>query len=304
MRVGTKALKKKKKVLNKEATIVACLFIFPVLLRIFFTNYFVSFQSIIYSFFDYSYANPPGKFVGIDNFITLVKSDLFWLQIKNTITLYGMGLIFFPVPLIQAIFLNEITKGHKLLRFLYVVPCGLPAIAGYSVWSYIWNPDVGVANALMEFLGIARQTWLFDPKLIKWCLTIPSAVGGGMGVLTYLVVIQGVNPSLYEAAKVDGATSWQQTRYITLPNIMYYVSISFVLSLTGMLSSFDGPYIMTNGTGGPEHSAETAIMGVYNRAYDQMQYGQAMAMSVLIVLITLVFVIISQVIKRRIERDD
>ncbi len=298
-------LKKKKKIWNKEAIIVACIFILPVAVRIFFTNYYVSFESLIYSFFKYDYSKPTNStFVGLQNYITILKSDMFWLQVKNTLTLYLMGLLLFPIPLIQAIFLNEITKGHKLLRFLYVVPCGLPAMAGYSVWTYIWNPEVGVANVLMEALGLARQTWLSDPKLIKWCLTIPGMVGGGMGVLTYLVVIQGVNPSLYEAAKVDGATSWQQVWYITLPNIMYYISISFVLGLTGMFSSFDGPYIMTNGTGGIEHSAETVIMGVYNRAYDLMQYGQAMAMSVTIVLITLVVVIISQTLKKRIERND
>lgn len=296
-------LRKKKKAFNREAVIVACIFIIPVAIRIFFTNYYVSFESLFYSFFKYNYANPPGTFIGLENYVTILKSELFWLQFKNTLTLYAMSMLLFPIPLIQAIFLNEITKGHKLLRFLYVVPCGLPAMAGYSVWSYIWNVDVGVANALMEALGLARQTWLYDPKLVKWCLTIPGMVGGGMGVLTYLVVIQGVNPSLYEAAKVDGATSFQQVVYITLPNIMYYISISLVLSLTGMFSSFDGPYIMTNGTGGTEHSAETVIMGVYNRAYDLMQYGQAMAMSVTIVLITLVVVIISQIIKKRIERN-
>lgn len=296
--------KKRKASLNKEAIILACIFIAPIVLKIFFLNYYVSFQSIIYAFFDYDYGNPPGEFVGIENYVTLIKSELFWMQITNTLKLYLMGLLAFPVPLIQAILLNEITKGHKTFRYLYLLPCGLPAMAGYSVWSYIWNPESGLANALMEMLGLPRQTWLYDPKLIKWCLTVPAFQGGGMAVITYLVVIRGVNPALYEAASVDGATRLQQVLHITLPNIMYYIKITLVLGLTGMLSAFDGPYVMTNGTGGPEHSAETALMGVYNRAYDQMQYGQAMAMSILIMLLSLIAVIISNVIKKMLEKDD
>ena len=146
---------KKRKSLNKEAIIIACIFILPVALRIFITNYYVSFESILYSFFEYDYASPPGKFIGLDNYKIVLQSELFWLQMKNTVALYIMGFLFFPVCLIQALFLNEITKGHNLLRYLYVLPCGLPAMAGYSVWSYIWDPESGLANMAISLFGIA-----------------------------------------------------------------------------------------------------------------------------------------------------
>ena len=297
-------LKNKKRILNIEAVIFAVIFVLPVFIRIFISSYLMSFESVLYSFFNYSYIDPPGTFVGFENYRALLSSDLFWKQITNTITLFAMGTIGFFIPIIQALLLNEITRGHKVFRYLYVLPCGLPAMAGYSVWSYIWNPEAGIANSIIGLFGISPQTWLYDPALIKWCLTVPSLMGGGMAVLTYLVVIQGVNQEIYDAAKVDGATNFQMMMKITIPNIMYYISLTFVLSLTGIFSAFDGPYIMTNGTGGPEHSAETAVMGIYNRGYDLMQYGRAMAMSVLIVLFTLVFIIISQVVKNKLGKEE
>ena len=297
-------VKKRKRPMNWETILFVLLFVLPVFVRIFISSYVMSFQSVLYSFFDYNYADPPGTFVGLDNYKVLFASELFWKQITNTIVLFAMSMIGFFVPIMQALLLNEISKGHKVLRYLYVLPCGLPAMAGYSVWSYIWNPEAGIANSIISIFGISPQKWLYDPALIKWCLTVPSLLGGGMAVLTYLVVIQGVNQEIYDAAKVDGATDFQMMMKITIPNIMYYVSLTFVLSLTGIFSAFDGPYVMTNGTGGPEHSAETAVMGIYNRAYDLMQYGRAMAMSVLIVLFTLVFIILSQIAKNKLGKSE
>lgn len=301
-----KALKvtKRKRSVNWETIVFVAIFVVPVFVRIFISSYVMSFQSILYSFFDYNYSDPPGVFVGLNNYKVLFASELFWKQITNTIALFAMSMIGFFVPIIQALLLNEITRGHKVLRYLYVLPCGLPAMAGYSVWSYIWNPDAGIANSIVSIFGISPQKWLYDPALIKWCLTVPSLLGGGMAVLTYLVVIQGINQEIYDAAKVDGATDFQMMMKITIPNIMYYVSLTFVLSLTGLFSAFDGPYVMTNGTGGPEHSAETAVMGIYNRAYDLMQYGRAMAMSVLIVLFTLVFIILGQIAKNKLGKSE
>ena len=297
-------LKKKKRLYSWETVFMVILFVLPVFIRIFISSYVMSFQSVLYSFFDYSYANPPGVFVGFENYVILFKDPSFWQQITNTIVLFAMSSIGFFVPIIQALLLDVIKKGHKTFRYLYVLPCGLPAMAGYSVWSYMWNPEAGVANSVIGLFGIEPQTWLYDPALIKWCLSIPSLMGGGMAVLTYLVVIQGINQEIYDAAEVDGATDFQMMMKITIPNIMYYITLTFVLSLTGLFSAFDGPYVMTDGTGGPEHSAETAVMGIYNRAYKGMDYGGAMAMSVLIVLFTLVFIIISQITKNKLSKED
>ncbi len=304
MKVSKVNVKRKKRHINVETALIAALFVLPVFIRIFISTYLTSVQSVVYSFYEYNYAAPPGIFVGLENYRALLNSETFWKQISNTVIMFALSMIGFFVPIIQALMLNEIAKGHKFFRYLYVLPCGLPAMAGYSVWRYIWNPRAGIANSIIGIFGISPQTWLSDPSLIKWCLTVPSLMGGGMAVLTYLVVIQGVNQEIYDAAKVDGATSFQTMIKITIPNIMYYITLTFVLSLTGIFSAFDGPYIMTDGTGGIEHSAETAVMGIYNLAYSRNQYGRAMAMSVLLVLFTLIFIIISQIVKNKLSKEE
>ena len=95
--------KKRKKSLNLEATIWASIFLIQIFARVFITQIFTSFESILFSFFDYDYGNPPGTYVGFENYKALLTSDLFWLQVKNTIVLYCMSMLGFGIPLIQAL---------------------------------------------------------------------------------------------------------------------------------------------------------------------------------------------------------
>ena len=135
--------KKRRKVsLNRSAIIVAAIFMAPVIIRLFISSYLMSFQSVIYSFYDYNYADPPGVFVGLGNYATLLKSELFWKQIRVTITLWAMGLIAFPIPIIQALFLNEIVKGHKFFTVvLSVCNFSVSAVPLYCV-SFFMSSEV------------------------------------------------------------------------------------------------------------------------------------------------------------------
>ena len=299
-------ISKGKKLRKWKDFLIAAAFIFPGMLCVFVFKYVMSAQSLLYSFFDYDYVSPPGKFVGLDNyFAVLAKDSLFWPQLKNTLILWAFSLCFgFLTPIVQALLLNEIKgKPRTLARYLYVLPAAVPGVAGLAVWRYIWNPDSGIANMLIGAVGIPPQSWLLDEKLLKLTLSLPGLLGGGLTLLVYLIAIEGVNPELYEAAALDGATRFKMMWFITLPQIAYMISIHLLLSISSSLLAFDTPYIMTDGSGGPNGAATTIVFGIYTKAYTELQYGQAMATSIILLIITLFMTLVKQTFEKKFGDD-
>ena len=210
----------------------------------------------------------------------------------------------FLTPIVQALLLNEIKgKPRTLARYLYVLPAAVPGVAGLAVWRYIWNPDSGIANMLIGAVGIPPQSWLLDEKLLKLTLSLPGLLGGGLTLLVYLIAIEGVNPELYEAAALDGATRFKMMWFITLPQIAYMISIQLLLSISVSLLAFDTPFIMTDGSGGPNGAATTIVFGIYTKAYTELQYGQAMATSIILLIITLFMTLVKQTFEKKFGDD-
>lgn len=287
--------------------LIASAFILPGMLCVFIFKYVMSAQSLIYSFFDYNYKNPAQSvFVGFQNYAAvLAGSSWFWAQLENTLILWAFSLCFgFITPIIQALLLNEIKgKPRTIARYLYVLPAAVPGVAGLAVWRYIWDVDAGIANMIVGFFGIGPQKWLGSESLIKLTLSLPGLLGGGLNLLIYLIAIEGINPELYEAAALDGATRWKMMLFITLPQIAYMISIQLLLSISGSLLSFDTPYIMTDGKGGPgtPPSAMTIVFGIYTKAYVELDYGQGMAMSMIVLALTLLMTLVKQTVEKKFE---
>ena len=295
-----------KRARKRKEFLLASAFILPGALCVFIFKYVMSAQSLIYSFFQYDYIDPPGIFVGFENYAAvLAKDSLFWPQLKNTMILWAYSLCFgFITPIIQALLLNEIKgKPRTLARYLYVLPAAVPGVAGLAVWRYIWKPDGGVANMLIGALGFAPKEWLLQEELVKLTLSLPGLLGGGLNLLIYLIAIEGVNPELYEAAALDGATRFKMMLFITLPQITYMISIQLLLSISGSLLAFDTPFIMLGKDGGPNGAAKTVVFGIYLKAYDEGQYGQGMATSMILLSITLTMTLIKQAFEKKFGDD-
>ena len=263
------------------------LFLAPAVIAFLAFRYYPLVRGLVMAFFRWDTQNPPGTFVGLNNFRLTITSDVFHEVFINTILLYSFGMLLgFWAPVVQSLLLNQLRKGYYLYRFLYVMPVVVPGIAFLMVWKYIWHPTFGLANAVMQFLGLESQLWLSDPKLVKLTLRLPALLGGGMGVLIYTAAIQNISTEVMEAAIVDGANAWQRTWRIILPNILPIVAILFVLSLTGSLLAFDDVWIMTGG--GPGYASTTLVMGVYQRAFVQSQFGLGTAWAAVILVFTFI----------------
>ena len=140
--------------------------------------------------------------------------------------------------------------------------------------------------------------------MVKLTLSLPGLLGGGLNLLIYLIAIEGVNPELYEAAALDGATRFKMMLFITLPQIAYMISIQLLLSISGSLLTFDTPYIMTDGGDRPGGQAQTIVFGIYTRAYGGNNYGQAMALSMILLAMTLFMTLIKQTFEKIAESKE
>ena len=262
----------------------AAAFLAPAIAAFLLFKYVPLVQAVYMSFFDYQVMNPPGKFVFLHNYALLFQSTLFWTTVYNTFVFYLLYLaLTFWVPIVQALFLNEIRTANALFRFLYLVPSAVPGIAGFVLWKWIYHPDYGLLNAILGDFGLGPYGWLNDPDMAKVSIVLPGILGGGLGVLIYYSALQGIPRELAEAAKIDGAGPWQRLRWIALPGLKFIIGIQFVSFTAGVFLTFDPMYVMTGG--GPVNSTRVMSMMVFDSAFKEYRFGMAGAVSFMMFII-------------------
>ena len=277
--------------LGRKRTVMALLFTLPAIVVFLLFKYYPMLQAIYMSFFDYKVASPPGIFVGLQNYTHAFSDPLNGQVWGNNIILFAWGLTLgFWVPVVQAILLNEMRRAKTFFRVAYLLPSVVPAVASAVIWRWIYNPDWGLLNSILQRFGLPTLGWLSDPAMSKFSLALPAILGGGLGIFIYLSALQGIPEHLYEAADLDGATVLQKLRYVTIPSIKPIIAIQFILALSGAFQIFDNVYIMTQG--GPADSTRVIALNIYYYAFERVQMGYAAAMSVLLFLVTFILVAI------------
>ena len=178
-------------------------------------KYYPILNAFFISLFKYDPINPPGRFIGFQNYISMFQTQFYWDSWKNTFIFLLLQLCMcFFIPLIQALLLNELTRLKKCLTTLYILPALIPTSVNVIIWKWIWHPDYGVANQIVKFFGGQPQAWLSDPNLVKFCIIFPGVLGGGLTVLLYLSAIQGVSTDIMESAALDGCTGFKRIIHI------------------------------------------------------------------------------------------
>ena len=242
--------------------------------------------SIYLSFTDYSILKPP-KFNGLTNYRRIFTEPLFWKSVANT--LYYAA-IFVPLNLFTslgcALLLNQRFRGRAFFRTAYFLPSITPTVATVILWIWIFNPQVGLMNHLLSFIGISPGPgWLGSIRWSKPALIIMSlwASAGGANMLIFLAGLQGVPRELHESADIDGANSWQRFWGITLPLLSPSMFFVLILGIIGALQMFTLAYVASTGynvpAGGPATSTLFYMVNLYNNAFDywEMGYGSALA---------------------------
>lgn len=243
--------------------------------------------ALYYSFCEFDSISPP-RWVFLENYKTLLFSDeYFWMSLYNTIyysilSVSGGIIVAFAI----ALFLNLKVKGMAVYRTIFYIPSIVPIVASAILWLWILNPQFGLVNELLRKVGIAGPGWLSDPTWSKPALVMMSWWGVGGTVIIYLAGLQDIPQQLYEAAKIDGASWWKQTIYITFPMMSPVIFFTLIMNTIGAFQVFTQVYIMTEG--GPVNSTLVYAYYLYRNAFQYFRMGYASTMAWLLFVVILV----------------
>ncbi len=233
--------------------------------------------SIYYSFTSYNVFQAP-RWIGVANYRALATDPLFWKALYNT-----AYYTFLSVPLMMAIslglalLLNSKLRGMRIFRTIFFLPSVLSGVGVALLWLWIFNPDYGLINLGLSYLGIEGPLWLYSPDWSKPAMVIMSLWGLGGVMVINLAGLQNIPPQLYEAARVDGASTLAQFRYVTLPMLSPTLFFNFITLTIGSFQVFTQAYVMTDG--GPVHSTLFYVFYLFTTAFESLRMGYASAMA-------------------------
>ncbi|NLJ40220.1 MAG: sugar ABC transporter permease [Clostridiales bacterium] len=247
----------------------------------------------LYSSVTNSTLSAASGFVGFSNYRQLFQEARFWDSMGNTIYFTITASIFETfLGLLFAILLNRAFRGKTLVKTMFLLPFAATPVAIAMTWQLIYDPNMGIVNAFIALFGMEPKLWLASTETALNCL-IFIEIWQGTAIVA-LIISAGLSlvpDSLYEAAGIDGASSWKCFFHITLPSINNTVFMAFILRFIEVIKAFDIIYATTKG--GPMHASETLNIYGYLKAFQYFQFGSA---SALITMFTIVVTIIGTIL--------
>lgn len=266
-------------------------FVLLSVLGIFFFNLGPMLSSFYLAFCNYDIITPP-KFIGLINFYNILFNDkIFWKAFVNTVYYVGVSV---PLRLLLAfliaILLNQKIRGMGIYRTIFYLPTVTSGVAMALIWTWVLNPSFGIINMVLNFFGIQGPAWLGDPKWAMPGIILVALWQVGTQVVIFLSGLQNVPPQFYEAAEIDGASSFKKHLYITIPLISPIFFFNLVIGIIQSFQVFDKVYIMT--AGGPANATIVYVMYLYEKAFTwlQMGYGSALAWILFFIIMMLTLI--------------
>lgn len=264
--------------------------------------YYPLVQNFVYSFYRWNAFSPSKVFISLDNYRRLFTDPVFYIAIKNNVlyTLFsvacqcGIGLII--AAILEEKFLR---KYQGFFRTVYFVPAVISMTVIGLLWQLIYNPNIGIVNALLDLLklGSFSHEWLGDSHTAIYAIILVSQWQyTGYIILLYLVAMQKIPVELYESARIDGAGPVRCFLNITIPQIKEMIVVGTVITTIGSFKLFDEIYVMT--AGGPGRSTEVLATAMYRAGFRNDEMGYAAAFAVVLFLITFVFTLIQLKVSR------
>lgn len=261
--------------------------------------------SIFYSLTDYSGLG-EATWIGLENYKKLLHDQVFWTALRNSMLLaIGFVAIQHPLAVYVALKLDKLQgKAEGILRCIYFIPNVISVAVIAYLWKFIYNPNFGLLQKVMEFLGYEGTFNALGPGNAIWAVLVVLVWHGfGWGMLIYYTGIKNIDPIVYEAARIDGATEGQTFLHITLPLMKPVIKYNVTLAVISALKQMETVYLLTNG--GPGN--ETQFLGtyLYKQAFGMFKYGYGNAISVVFIVICLLATwILNKVFEDRSERKE
>ena len=232
----------------------------------------------------------PVRFVGLDNYATLLGDARAWEALSATLRFAAIALpVGLILPFALAMLLNSRSlRGSRFFQALFFMPYVIPFVAALFAWGSMLNAEQGWLNGLLGAVGIDGPDWLNDPSWIYPGLVVIGLWGIGSAIIINLAGLRNVPTELYDAARVDGAGFWGQLRHVTLPMMSPVIFYSLTLGLVAVLQYFLVPLVLNSGTGRPAGTTYFFNVYVYNTffSFGNMSYGATLAWLLFVVILS------------------
>lgn len=287
---GKEKIKTTSKAGRKEAR-TAYLCLIPAFLGVTLISYLPTLAVFVLSFFNWNGLSNP-EFVGFDNFVRIFTKDIYLVDSIRATVFYAflavVGAVFYS--LVIALLLNMNIKGRTLFRSIFFIPYLLPAIGVFKGWQWLYEANFGLFNFIFRMLGIPPQRFLDSPSQVIPSLVLIAIWTSGNLIVIFLAGLQNVPTVYMEAAKIDGANSWQRFFHVTIPSISPIIFYNILTALITHLQVINPSLALTNG--GPAKKSMFMSYVIYLYGFKKNKLGYAAAYSVIFFIIVGIFTII------------
>ena len=243
--------------------------------------------SVYLSFTRYDIVSSP-KWIGLANYALMLRDATFWHSLLLT---FEYALVAVPLGIVAgvglALLLNVSIRGVGVFRTIFFVPSIVPMVATTVVFVWLLNPQIGLVNRLLGQLGILGPAWLKQPRWTFWSLILMSLWSVGGSMVVYLAGLKDIPVHLYEAALLDGASTLQRLRHVTLPMLTPVIFFNLVMGVISAFQYFTQPFMLLTQKA-PEQSTRFFAVYLFERAWRYLDMGYASAMAWVLFLIIVV----------------
>jgi len=282
---------------------IGWLFVAPALLLNLVFDWYPMIEGIIRSLYRWN-GYSAAEYIGLENFRKIYTDQVFWTSVANMLFFLVTSIILMLPTIITSVVLFRIRnmRAQFLYRVLFCIPMVVPWMVIILMWQFMYNPQYGLFNHLIEALGLPdmRQTWLGDSDLVKWCLVFmgfPFVTTNA--ALIYLGGLKSVSESVWEAGALDGVGPIQKFWYLELPLITGQFSLNLIGTITAAITGYTTQLILTKG--GPGFASMVPGLYMYFSAFKSQKYGYAAALGMVMFVMSLLVTLISL---RFVQKDE
>lgn len=246
--------------------------------------------SVVLGFTEWTVAKPP-RWIGFDNYVRMFTRDpLFWDALKATL---GFVVLSLPLKLVLglglALLLNLKVPGINIYRTIFYIPAVISGVAVSLMWIWLLQPDTGVVNTLLGYVGIQGPKWFWDRDWALPSVALMSVWRVGGSAIIYLAGLQNIPVLLYEAAQIDGANAWRRFWRITLPLLTPTIFFQLIIELIDSFKVFTEAFVITRG--GPLRATYFYLLYFYEEAFQNFNMGYALALVLVLALVIMAITI-------------
>ena len=227
------------------------------------------------------------EFVGLKNFIDLLTEPKFYESLKLTLFFAGGSVLAqFTIGLVLSILLNQKIQGTNIFRMLLIIPWSVSTVITAFSFKFMYDDNFGILNYLLKQMGFDSVGWLSDPNIAIWSIVLTNIWYGTPFTILFLTAgLQSINPLLYEAALIDGATKIKRFFFITIPLLRQFMVTNLILITVWSINFFDLQLIMTGG--GPLFSTTTISLYMYRQAFEFGSFSGGATIGIFLIIMNL-----------------